>query len=142
MYPLRDAQPRHSRDITHESPRIPLESGSLERISHWPEGLGFETCFHTVDGCEIHHSHHRSETLVSDSTPLQMMTPQRKYQQTMVSTMASKWCRILSIHSRNRQGVSRGKLALGIQEAMRQATRPNIFSENALQNCWQTETHF
>ena len=46
----------------------------------------------TVDGCEIHKTHHRSETLVSDDSPVNA-------NKQFFQPWFSKWCRILSIHS-------------------------------------------
>ena len=51
----------------------------------------------TVDGCEMHATHHPRNP---------RRNPQRKYQQAMVLTMVSKWCRILSIHSSIKPGAT------------------------------------
>ena len=67
----------------------------------------------TVDGCEIH-------LLLAPRfrTPRSIRFP-CKYQQTMVSTMVSKWCRISSIHS------STNKLGTFMGLRMQKEPQPN-----------------
>ena len=69
---------------------IKCETSSLLGLHSWNEGS--REGEHTVG--EIRFSQHRSVTLVQ---PWCLMIPQRNYQQTMVSTMVSKWCWISSI---------------------------------------------